>query len=103
MQRSCGLKEVQKTTEQLGELLSEMRLRHQRSVDQLTSLSESAEGSSVLERAAKVIGPGIKAADWLTSSQIGLNGDVPAVLALDPEGCEKVKTYLMQIEHGVYV
>lgn len=91
------------TSEQLGELLSEMRLRHQRSVDQLTSLFATAEGPCLLELAAKAIGPGIAAADWLTSSQIGLNGEVPAVIALSREGREKVRTFLNQIEHGVYV
>jgi hypothetical protein len=91
------------TAEQLGELLSELSVRHQRSVGQLTTLFASAEGPSLLELAAKIIDPGAAAADWLTSSHVGLNGNVPAVVALDPRGCEKVMTYRMQIEHGVYV
>ena len=91
------------TPEKLDEMISDMTRQHQKRIDQLTNLFGSAGGPEIFELAEKVMGPGINAADWLTSGQIGLNGAVPAVVALDSDGHERVKTYLIQIEYGVYV
>lgn len=91
------------TAEQLGDLISEMTRRHQTNLDQLTQMFASDGGSDVYDLAAKVVGPGLPAADWLTTGQFGLSGDVPAVLALEADGRERVVTYLMQIEHSVFV
>ncbi|QIK95796.1 DUF2384 domain-containing protein [Sphingomonas sp. HDW15A] len=91
------------TAEQLDELISEMTRRHRTSVEQLTRMLATDEGSNVYELAAKVAGPGVRAADWLTTAQIGLGGAVPAVLALEADGRERVMTFLMQIDQGVFV
>lgn len=91
------------TGEKLGEIISDMTRHHQERIDQLTNLFASAGGPEIFELAEKVMGPGTEAANWLTSGQIGLNGAVPAVVALDSEGHERVKAYLIQIEYGVYV
>ena len=91
------------TGERLGEIISDMTRRHEIRIEQLTNLFSSVGGPDMFELTEKVIGPGVSAAHWLTSGQPGLNGAVPAVVALDSEGQERVKTYLKQIEYGVYV
>ena len=82
----------------LGDLIDDMTRRHQEKMDQLTNLFASVGGPSVLELAIEVIGNGMNAAEWLTSGQIELNGAVPAIVALEPEGREAVVTYLRQID-----
>lgn len=89
--------------EQLAEIISDMTRRHQERVEQLMKLFDSDGGPEIFELAEKVLGRGVSAAYWLTEGQIGLNGAVPAVVALDSAGQEMVKTYLMQIEYGIYV
>lgn len=91
------------TNEQVSELIGALRSRHELRIEQLSKLFESAEGSGVFELASQVLGDPISAADWLTKSHLGLNGGVPAVVALEPDGHEAVETYLQQIEYGVYV
>lgn len=91
------------TEERFDEIVGEMTRQQQKRIEQLTNMFTTVGGPEVLDLAEKVIGPGIDAAVWLTSGQIGLDGSVPAAMALDSEGQERVKTYLMQIEYGVYV
>lgn len=91
------------TNEQASELIEGLRRRHEAKIEQLTKLFESEDGRRVFDLASKVIGNPISAADWLTRGQIGLDGAIPAVVALDVQGRDSVRTYLQQIEYGLYV
>lgn len=91
------------TNEKATELIDVLTRRHQEKIEQLTKLFDSEGGLGVFDLASKVIGNDVSAADWLTSGQVGLNGAIPAAVAVDPEGCEAVRTYLQQIDYGVYV
>ena len=53
--------------------------------------------------ATEVLGEAGLAERWMLEPVIGLNQRVPADLIDTPEGADLVETYLMQIEHGVYV
>ena len=53
--------------------------------------------------ATEVLGETASAERWMLEPAIGLNQQVPADLIGTPEGAELVETYLIQIEHGVYV
>ena len=89
--------------DQARELIESLRRRLGAKIEQLTQLFESECGLEIFDLASQVLGDPISAADWLTSGHVGLNGAVPAVAALDADGREAVRTYLQQIEYGVYV
>ena len=91
------------TNEQASELIDVLTRRHQDEIEQVRKLLESEGGFGVFDLASKVMGNPIAAADWLTRGQFGLNGAIPAAVALDPAGRETVRTYLQQIEYGVFV
>lgn len=86
-----------------SELIDALTRRHYDKIEQLMKLFESEGGPGVFDLASKVIGNPISAADWLTTGQVGLDGAIPAVVALDAQGRDSVRTYLQQIEYGLYV
>ena len=101
---AAKLKKGQRLTEGvLDNLIDDMTRRHQEKINQLRNLFEAIGGPSVFELAIEVMGNEMNAGEWLTSGQRGLKGAVPAIVALEPEGCEAVLTYLRQIDYGVYV
>ena len=87
----------------LSEVIDVWMCGHPEKVDQLQNLCGSEGGIRIFKLASKVMGNGINAANWLTRGQIGLNGAIPAVVALSPEGRKAVRTYLIQIHYGVYI
>lgn len=64
-----------------------MTRRHQEKINQLRNLFEAIGGPIVFELAIEVMGNEMNAGEWLTSGQRGLKGAVPAIVALEPEGC----------------
>lgn len=87
----------------LSEVIDAWTCCNREKVDQLNNLCRSEGGARIFKLASKVMGNGILAAEWLTRGQIGLNGAIPAVVALSPEGRKAVRTYLVQIRFGVYI
>lgn len=55
------------------------------------------------EEAAHVFGSLAAADDWFKKPAIGLDRQRPIDLVATPDGREQVRTYLAQIEFGVYV
>ena len=53
--------------------------------------------------ATAVLGDENLAQSWMQTPAFGLNRQIPAELIKTAEGAELVETYLMQIEHSVYV
>lgn len=89
--------------EQASQVIDAFRRRNEARTEQLKKLFESDEGFEIFELASQVLGDPIGAANWLTSGHFGLDGGIPAVVALNADGREAVRTYLQQIEYGVYV
>ena len=59
--------------------------------------------AEILAKAIKVFGTQEAAEKWLERPAFGLERRRPIDLLATPAGAEMVKTYLGQIEYGVYV
>lgn len=57
----------------------------------------------ILGLATKVIGSGEAARRWMRRPAFGLDNQIPATLIKTVAGTRLVETYLMQIEHSVFV
>lgn len=58
--------------------------------------------SEVLNKATEVFGGRKEVRLWLKREALGLDGMTPESLLTTPEGCEKVMTFLVRLEHNVY-
>lgn len=56
----------------------------------------------VFAKATEVMGSEAAAEAWMNEPYIGLDNEKPVDLVTTPAGAGAVKTYLNQIEHGVY-
>ena len=56
----------------------------------------------VFAKATEVMGSEAAAEAWMNEPCIGLDNEKPIDLVTTPAGAAAVKTYLNQIEHGVY-
>lgn len=66
-------------------------------------LTQDERCAEIHDLAKKVLGTPEDADAWMREPAIGLNRQVPAVLIETAAGADMVETYLLQIEHGVYV
>lgn len=65
--------------------------------------SQEERRVEICRLAMQVLGDSDAAHSWMSEPAIGLNRQIPAELIDTAEGAQLVKSYLMQIEHGVYV
>lgn len=66
-------------------------------------LTQDERRAEIYDLAKKVLGTPEDADAWMRKPAIGLNRQIPAVLIETAVGADMVGTYLLQIEHGVYV
>lgn len=59
--------------------------------------------AEILAKATELFGSRQEAEHWLDRPAIGLNRHRPIDLLATPAGAELVKTFLSQIEFGVYI
>lgn len=65
--------------------------------------SHKQRRDEIVGLATKVIGSGQAANRWMRRPAYGLDNQIPAELIKTVAGTQLVKTYLMQIEHSVFV
>ena len=65
--------------------------------------SQEERQTEIYRLATAVLGDEKLAQRWMQMPAFGLNRQIPAELIKTAGGAELVETYLMQIEHSVYV